>query len=120
MKSIQQQLFTCQVLMCALMELSAEEYAALQYEMGLDFIKWYLPFDEKMQRILEGERMFWNWWKLCWSYRDEGMLKEDLKSIPVAKRREMYKSVHEEVAMELKPGKIITAILFKKTKKQTI
>lgn len=114
--NIQQKIFTNRVLICALIGWSEEQYAQHQYQSGLDFIKYYLPFDEQAQRVLEGNKMFWCWWRNRWALRDEGILICNLSNETTEVKLAMYLDVHSNTIKYLHPHRVITNILFKKSK----
>jgi hypothetical protein len=57
--------FMCEVLKC-----SEAEYAEVQYQEGLKYLKYYLPGDQHSADTLSRSRIFWNWWKNHWTTRD--------------------------------------------------
>lgn len=55
---------------CSLLGITEEEYAAHQYTTGLNYLQLYLHGLQPATRELEGNRIFWNWWKNLWALRD--------------------------------------------------
>ena len=60
---------------CILLEWSKEEYTTYQYETGLAYLRHYLPNDAEGARMLEGSKIFWNWFKNHWANRDNGFIR---------------------------------------------
>lgn len=48
-----------------------DEHTMYVYEQGLVYLQKLLPNDVDGQRILEREKLYWNWWRLRWNKRDE-------------------------------------------------
>ena len=51
-----------------------ERYCFFQYEQGLEYLYEYL---KTQAHVLEGSRIFWNWWKNQWTLRDQELLRTD-------------------------------------------
>jgi len=53
-----------------LLQWSDAQYAQYVYERGLEYLAAYLNEDKQGQRLLEGQQLFWNWWKNEFHYRN--------------------------------------------------
>jgi hypothetical protein len=78
---------------CNLIPMSQDMYAELQYIEGITYLHLYIPDDDYGRRILEGERMFWAWWKNEWHQRDELFLSK-AKELTVSERIDWYMELH--------------------------
>ena len=61
---------------CKLLGMTEEQYARHQYDTGLAYLQLYLHGTEPATRELEGNRIFWNWWKNLWALRDLRFLQD--------------------------------------------
>jgi hypothetical protein len=102
---------------CTVLEITEEEYAYRQYMQGLSYLHWYLPNHPQCRRVLEGNKLYWNWWKLMWNARDEVFL-ENLErfEMDMEIKQRLWQELHAawNVIGDTKPPKEVTAILFKK------
>lgn len=87
------------------------EYCEYQYQMGIAYLMWYLPCDERSRRKLERSRMYWNWYKNQWAIYDESLLtyKLSLNQCPIPHMREVYRDLHcpHKMAVEVKPNDVV-------------
>jgi hypothetical protein len=51
-----------------------QEYADLQYEAGIRFLKYYHAGDDYVVQQLSESRHFWGWWRVNWHARDTDFL----------------------------------------------
>jgi hypothetical protein len=70
-KQQQQKALTLKQQVCQLLQWADEDFAAFQYEMGLAYLKEYIPNDPHGADQLSRSKTFWNWWKNQWAQRDE-------------------------------------------------
>lgn len=82
---------------------SEMHYCEFKYEQGLEYLYEYVKSDAYK---LEGNRIFWNWWKNQWTNRDMELLRTDFVfTIPnptqhqleyiQARRMTMYLTTHD-------------------------
>jgi hypothetical protein len=90
----------CQVLNC-----TEEQYARHQYECGLNYLALYLHGLEPVSRELEGNRIFWNWWKIHWAMRDRQFLAAKHQGNHWA----LYLNMHDPamLAAEMRPNAVV-------------
>ena len=55
------------------MECSSEWLASRCYDYGLAWLQATYGFDPRLERALEGDQVFWNWWKNQWRHQDSDM-----------------------------------------------
>lgn len=112
----QQQAVPTMLEMALLLNCQLTKLYTIQYQYGLAYIMWYLPTDERKRRILEGSKIFWQWFKLQWEIHDDAILKDpDFATASINERRRWYQVVHEPQALanEVKPNSIVLAELTK-------
>lgn len=89
------------------------EYAMFQYESGLAYLRFYIPWDKEGQRMLEESELFWNWWKNQWLLRDEdfcGLYKQillDKYGVENLRRTYLRMNDAEYLASEIYPNKAV-------------
>ena len=88
------------------------EYGNFQYECGLAYLRHYITHDQWGQDMLQRSRLFWNWWKNQWAFRDEAFLAEHaegLNKVRMETRITMYKYVHDAamLASEIYPNRTV-------------
>lgn len=100
---------------------SSEQYSWFQYEQGLEYLKHYLSGDEAGQKLLEKEKLFWNWWKNLWHHRDIEFVQDVLKDEHPVSSLQLYILYNDgcELSDEIQPSKIIIGNAFA-TEKQAI
>ena len=74
---------------CRLLMWSEEEYTTFQHQQGLAYLHWYCNCLEDYKRALEGNKMFWAWWRNCWLGRDMAFCDEDTETISITARRKL-------------------------------
>ncbi len=87
-----------------------QQYFQFQYETGLKYLEYYLFADPAGQRLLEGQQLFWNWWKKMWEAREQTLLTELGEEVETGLFTDVFNYVHDplELSCEIKPSKIIT------------
>lgn len=97
-----------------LLNWNADEYNQFIYERGLQYLQFYLSNDKEGQRMLEGQRLFWNWWKNNWHARNKAYLSEEVQHVHIDIRIEMYMYLHDakELSTEIKPSKTVVGDAF--------
>lgn len=103
---------------CEMLNITEEDYAQRQYMQGLSYLHWYLPNHANCRKILEADKLYWNWWKLMWKARDEvfvdNLSQWTEKDMDIVER--IWHELHAawNVIGDTKPPKEVTKILFKK------
>ena len=97
---------------CGLLQWDDLTYAEFQYDMGLFYLRQYIPQDKWGQDLLQRTRLFWNWWKTQWTNRDDAYLSvngESLQCISLENRRRIYRHLHDAgtLASEIYPGRVV-------------
>lgn len=80
---------------------------------------WYLPCNPRQRRILEGSKVFWNWFKTQWYIHDQALIDDaEFHQATIKERRLWFKRLHcpQAMAAEVKPNSIVIAELYKKEK----
>ena len=54
----------------------AQHYAELQYEAGIQFISFKIPYADTADRLQRSD-IFWAWWLTNWAIRDEHFLQDN-------------------------------------------
>lgn len=73
-----------------------ERYCWYKYMCGLRYLDAYLKGDADGKNLLEHSRIFWNWWKLHWTLREESYLEdaERLDKVKLVTRKKVFFEVH--------------------------
>lgn len=77
---------------------SLQQYHQFMYDMGLEFLEQYFPNDPWWRSQLEGNSMFWAWWRNLWLLREELFLKH-AADILWADRIDEYRRLHNPVEL---------------------
>ena len=97
-----------------------EQYCMMQYNSGLYYLVLYLKEHKESIRMLEGSRLFWNWWKAKWYQRDMQFIAHAVSVPPQLygpdSRVNDYYLYHDatQLAQSIAPGRVITYCLPKK------
>lgn len=60
------------------LELTEEQYCYAMYHAGLTYLEHYIRNEADIKRF-ERNRIFWNWWKIQWTIREEDFMTYALK-----------------------------------------
>jgi hypothetical protein len=92
---------------------SLEEHALFVYERGISYLDFYLHDDPDGKRLLEGQKLFWNWWKNNWYARNQEFVPMAY-GCPLDLRIEVYIALHDplDLSKEIKPSKIVLGEAF--------
>lgn len=97
----------CAVRVMNLLHWTELEYGAFKYQIGLSYLKQYTKDEQAICR-LERTKVFWNWWKIHWTIREEQWLLDyqKLQQISLRYRLKSYKSQHDPggLAQEIYPN----------------
>lgn len=88
------------------------QYGQFQYEMGVTYLRFYLPYDDWGRDQLERTRLFWSWWRNRWAERDAGFCDTEDGQAPVCSKTvlaQIYRGVHDAttLASDIYPGRVI-------------
>ncbi len=75
-----------------------ERYTTLQYVRGLLYLKIIIE-DRELTAHMERSKIFWDWWKLHWSYRDRAFLSDDVGKLGLTERIMLYSELHNPYKM---------------------
>jgi hypothetical protein len=89
-----------------LLQIDLAEYATMQYEAGLAYLRAYIPTDPQGMAALERSRIFWNWWKNHWNMRDMAFMFKVNQFVPVEGIRAYYRFYNdpEKLAQGIYPN----------------
>lgn len=93
---------------CLFVGWSDLEYAEHQYNTGLEYLRLYIPNDPAGADTLIRSRIFWQWWKNHWSFRDAYFIRS-IAEKDQEERRNIYIMLHSPVrlASAIYPGRVI-------------
>ena len=96
---------------CKLLGITEQQYAEHQYNTGLNYLQLYLHGLQPATRELEGNRIFWNWWKNHWAIRDAQFLAEKHRGNHWA----IYTNTHDAamLAAEMRPNALVLGESYK-------
>lgn len=81
------------------------QYGRYQYEMGLRYLRESLQLDDWNMQVLEGQRLFWQWWINEWNLRDEHQF------LPLAAKSPspegIYESIHDIRCLRRRPDDVV-------------
>ena len=98
------------------------DYYNLQFDMGVAYIRWWLPANEEFAQKAIKHELFWKWWGNQWAIRDEAWLNHKVpdNELPwdfytAEQLRAVYARLHNprKIVLERTPGDVITSIIFK-------
>lgn len=81
---------------------SDDQLSNYMYECGLDYLKFYLPHESQyMIHCISSSRIFWNWWKLHWQYRDAAFAEQIYQLMRLDYASEIYADLHDPKTLAL-------------------
>jgi hypothetical protein len=91
----------------ALLGWDEAKYTQHQYEAGLEYLSEVMQLKKNWSRQLEGERMYWNWWKSQWELRTKVWL--SMRTAGEARERveRMYRTLHEPKGLDVHPHRLL-------------
>lgn len=99
---------------CQLLHWTQMDYAEYQYKMGIAYLMWYLPVNEKLRAEYESSKLYWNWFKNIWLCYDESWITYSLSlsECTLQMRLKHYQELHcpRELVREKKPSILYTSI----------
>ncbi len=102
---------------CKLLQWDEMKYAEYQYKAGIAYLLWYLPCDEKARQQLERSKLYWNWFKTCWTEHDYAYVtSEGIDKLCLHERLRIYEALHcpRALAVEITPNRIVLDSIKKK------
>lgn len=60
----------------ALLNWTDQDYHDFQYRMGTNYLQYYIPRDPQGIDMLIESRIFWNWWRNHWMFRDAAFVQD--------------------------------------------
>lgn len=106
---------------CQLLKWSELQYADFQYETGIAYLQNYIPENQQGIDKLIRERIFWQWWKNNWMFRDLAYSEElDLMKVSLSARITLYRDIHNPkvLAAEIYPNGMILGAAYAQTIKE--
>lgn len=75
-----------------------ERYTTLQYVRGVLYLKIIIE-DRNLTAQMERSKIFWDWWKLHWSYRDKTFLSDNEGDLVLTERIMLYSELNNPYKM---------------------
>jgi hypothetical protein len=96
-----QQQLTTQQKVCAILQWQQEQHSQMVYDCGLAWLQQYLPHESQyMMHCITGSRIFWNWWRLHWNYRDEAFVSHYFGLVRLRCAEQLYKQIHDPATLQ--------------------
>ena len=62
---------------CHILGWTEKDYADFQFRMGTNYLQYYIPRDPQGIDMLVDSKIFWNWWRNHWMFRDVAYLQTE-------------------------------------------
>ncbi len=94
---------------CRLLMWSEEEYTTFQHQQGLAYLHWYCNCLEDYRRALEGNKIFWSWWRNQWVGRERAYCDENVECLSITARRQLYECLNDGAYLiaDIKPSVVV-------------
>jgi hypothetical protein len=97
-----------------LLKWTPQQYADYQYKMGCQYLQAYIPNCPQQIDELVASRIFWNWWKNQWLFRDAAFINSDIVKISDATAIKIYLATNDGdvLAYEIYPSGVVLNICY--------
>ena len=85
------------------------QYSEFQYKMGCQYLQSYIPeCPQQIDELIES-RIFWNWWKNEWLFRDTALISTDIAKVKRSTILQIYLSTNDAEALryEIYPNGVV-------------
>lgn len=92
-----------------LLNWDANQYAEFQYKMGCQYLQAYIPnCPQQIDELIEN-KIFWNWWKNEWLFRDNAFINSDIMKVKPATAKAIYLANNdaEVLVFEIYPSGVV-------------
>lgn len=83
-----------------------QQYANFQFEMGYEYLKFWVGDDDFGMKELPLTASFWAWWRNHWHKRDEDFINRS-SLLTVAECRRFYRLFHDAETIEYQPNSVV-------------
>jgi len=98
---------TTQQQVCEILQWDELQYGEFIYQSGLQYLREYIKDESEaiIDHIIRS-RIFWNWWKMNWQYRDQAFVKSSPVKLQMKTCRAIYFELHDArtLAEEIYPN----------------
>jgi hypothetical protein len=78
-----------------LMHWTEKEYNEYQVKMGCQYLQGYIPQCPDEIDALINNRIFWNWWRNEWLFRDTAFITSDVDQLKPSTRQQIYLNIND-------------------------
>lgn len=79
--------------------ISEQDYFEFQHLTGLKYLDALLANEPTAYEEISSSKIFWNWWKLMWMYREDGFCNYDMLSIHSGFRINIWRQFHNPLML---------------------
>lgn len=79
---------------CQVLRWTEQDYSDFQFRMGTQYLQYYIPNDPQGIDMLVESRIFWNWWKNHWMFRDIAFVKTTVANCSTPTAMAIYFQLH--------------------------
>lgn len=95
---------------CERLRFTRDDLSQMMYEQGIIYLEEFHKDAPLMARLMEQDKVFWNWWKNGWHYRNEMFLRDlELCAVCLPLQRIAYTGYNngKELVKLMRPTRVV-------------